>query len=333
MKRIMLLTGFIIVSFTIFVFVNKENELANQNEYTFWLAYWDLDDFEKDTKSIKSEIHAVSHFAAYFNDDENLFIPESTLSSLTLKESKQDYINYLSFVNDITYHGGSSSLKDTDLLNKLFETSDKHIEDIIFLTLDHGFDGVEIDYEGIKNDMELWQDYAGFIEKLYERTKENNLFLRVVLEPSVPSKELNFVEGPEYVLMAYNLHGPGSKPGPKADKDFLLKMLEKQKEIPGELNFALSTGGFDFLSDNTVQSLNEKEAHVLIEKYDVETSRDNKSQALYFRYLDEDNIEHEVWFSDSNTLKYWISILEEHKIYKYSFWKIGGNLNFESFIK
>lgn len=234
----------------------------------------------------------------------------------------------MTFVNDLELGDGSSSLKDVSLLYELFQSEEaveKHIIDILNLTIQEGFHGIEIDYEAIKGDIKLWELYIGFIEDLYAITEERNIPMRVVLEPNVPLDNISFPLGPDYVIMCYNLHGHGTSSGPKADKEFIIDMVNKFKSLPGEINFAFASGGFDFSQDGGVKSLTQKEAENLKIKHDAVEIRDEESRALYFNYKN-NGIEHEVWYADSQTIRYWIQLVKAIDNYSISIWKAGGNV-------
>lgn len=112
---------------------------------------------------------------------------------------------------------------------------EKHIEEIIDMVLDNGYKGIEIDYEGMKENLELWSLFVDFLENLQIEADKENLKLRVLLEPNFPLDSIILPEGPEYTIMCYNLHGTGTKPGPKADKNFILNMVEKWKNYQEKL--------------------------------------------------------------------------------------------------
>ena len=196
--------------------------------------------------------------------------------------------SYLTFVNDLILEDNTSSLKDVDLLYTLFETDrsmDDHIQDILRMTMEEGFDGIEIDYEAIKEDMVLWQLFVEFVEKLYGAAAEKDVLVRVLLEPNVPLDVIEFPEGPEYVMMCYNLHGQGSRPGPKANRKFLEDLIKKTGILPDKVNFALATGSFDFDSNGSARSVTEKQAVELLALFD-KTLKGMRKVRLYFDYID-----------------------------------------------
>lgn len=320
---------------------NKEKDLDDHREaeiitnhvnYSIWITYWDIKDLESEIESIQNSIDNICYFAAYFDQDKEPFIPSQTIESFkTMKDlyGHKGYGNYLTFVNDLILKDGTSSLKDVDLLYTLFETEESmnhHIEEILSMTISEGFDGIEIDYEAIKKDIELWELFIEFVNRLYQSANEKNILVRVLLEPNVPIDMITLPEGPEYVMMCYNLYGYGTKPGPKANKGFIEDLIKKMEGLPGEINFALATGGYDFYNNGKVNALTEKEAVELIKVYNKSTMRDKESQALFFHYIDHEGISHEVWYADQETIKYWTYIIQEAGDYGISIWRMGGNV-------
>lgn len=300
---------------------------VHKEKMSAWITYWDTDDAMAQIADLDGRLESLEYFAAYFDAQNQLFIPDKITQ---LREKvKQTYgeplpwSSYLTFVNDKLLLEGESSLKDTDLLYALLAeptTRQMHIQDILFLTESGGYDGVEIDYEAIRKDMALWQHFIDFITELSCETTQRGLLLRVVLEPGIPYEALSFPEGPEYVIMCYNLHGPGSEPGPKADDAFLLELTKKTSRLPGRKNFAIATGGFEWAGD-AVAALSQKEAHALARQKNVVQQRDAGSQALSFSYSCGD-IVHQVWYADSITLEHWMNLLRGTGDVSVSLWRL-----------
>lgn len=300
-----------------------------KTNFTAWEAYWSNDAVVEETVLLQEALQKVVHFAAYFNALNELFIPDETTQIFQeLKAKKLGVAHYLSIVNDKINGDGSSSLKDTDVLYDIFandETMSKHIETILEMALQEGYDGIEIDYEAIRQDKKLWKLFIEFSEKLYARLQENNLSMRIVLEPSAPVEEFIFPSGPEYVMMCYNLYGSGSEAGPKADKNFVKDLLNKMEHVPGEKSFAFATGGFDWDEDGNVKALTEMEAGALRDEYAVVSIRDSNSGALTFQYKDQEGTTHEVWYADGETLITWMTLVKDAGDYGISFWRLNGN--------
>lgn len=311
----------------------KENSrMDDGRKFSVWITYWDLKNIEQEISAVKDNIDNICYFAAYFNEEEKLFIPQEITDTYKLIKNKfgdNNYHSSLTFVNDLLKTDGTSSLKDTELLYTLFsstERMDSHINEIINLTVNGGYDGIEIDYEGIKNDIKLWKLYLEFVNRLYKSASAKNIPVRIVLEPNVPEKELEFIQGPEYVMMCYNLYGEGTEPGPKANEKFLIQMVDKMKAFPGKVNFALSSGGYDFAENGKSKQVTEIEAETLRKEYNAAVTRDKESNCIVFTYKDLQGMSHEVWYADKETLNFWYQVISKYGDYGVTLWRIGGNI-------
>ncbi len=244
-----------LLSMTLLSGCNKTEEEAMSVSSRFvWATYWDTKGLTTALKDHEESYDAIGFFAAYYDESGKAFIPEGTavltteLKDLGIFDRKE---SYLTFVNDqITAKG--SKLKDRALVQSLLKNETAtlhHIDEIIALTKGVGYSGVEIDYEAIKRDMELWSAFVDFISQLYERTHSEGLKLRVLFEPGAPIDAFDWPEGPEYVMMCYNLYGDGTEPGPKANPSFLKEMVAKMEPLGASVNFALANGGFDWAED------------------------------------------------------------------------------------
>lgn len=308
-----------------------QTETENQvKTISAWTVYWDTD-ILGELEGLGTKLDTLCYFAAYFDENEEPFIPEETTNTFNLvKEQYGDsrYNSYLTFVNDLKKPDSTSSLKDTELLYNLLATEDsreKHINTILSMTLEGSYGGIEIDYEAIKEDDVLWGYFIEFVKQLYASAAEKNIPVRIVLEPNAPTETFSFPEGPEYVMMCYNLYGYGTEPGPKANKEFILEMIKKMQYVPGKKSFAFSVGGFDFKEDGTVEQITEKEALSRREEKITEPVRDNSSQSIYFTYKDSEGKTHQVWYADKETLDAWFRIVTEAGDYGLSLWRLGGN--------
>jgi len=318
--------------------VSSPTQTAKPATLSAWVTYWDMPGAMGEACELGDSLSSLSFFAAYFNAEGELFICEEL--SILFEESMQSLsdkslIRYMTVVNDKLNSQGPASLKDTDLLYSLFITEDiitAHIGEHIAIAKEHGYDRHEIDYEGIRNDLTLWERFQTFLNRLNSETKEAGLSLRVLLEPSTPFEQIELPAGPEYVMMCYNLYGTHSGPGPKADADFIRKLAEKMSNLPGEKAFAIATGGFDWEGSNSVVSVTEAQATALQDNYSAQLCRDEASQCAVFTYRDEEDNLHEVWYADDVTLRYWANIIREFDNASVAIWRLGGNESLKNLI-
>ena len=298
---------------------------GGRGDITVWLAYWDIDAGSKDIKQLKGTVHNISYFAAYFDKDDNLFIPEE----ITQKKEKSENLSgkaYLSFVNDKAKSDGTNILKDKDVLRRAFENDESmqnHIDQILLLTKQGKYDGVEIDYEALWKDADLTKKFLVFATKLYTQAETAGLKVRIVLEPKTPF-DAGFCKGPEYVVMMYNLYGLHSEPGPKANREFIQSVLGKMQNLPGEKSVAFATGGCLWGSNGEKRLLTEDEASALAKKHHARLNRDKASGCQVFSY-EEDSVTYTIWYADAETIKYWTSAALELGDTNISLWRMGGN--------
>ena len=308
-----------------------EENIEDENKVSVWVTYWDTEGLMEELNVWEPYIKQINYFAAYFKEEGRLFVPQPTVEtkeSINRLLQGSELPEYLTIVNDQELEDGTSALKSTDLLYNLFESEEtmiKHINDILQVTLDDGYDGIEIDYEAIRDDMALWDKFLTFLNLLTKVAKDNNISLRVLLEPSTPVDDIQFPEGIEYIMMCYNLYGHGTEPGPKANRDFLIEMVEKMKKVSNRRGYALATGGFDFSSDGKTIAVTMAKAIDLQSIEGKDSYRDEQSQCMVFTYTKQ-NLAHEVWFADEDTLKYWTKVLIEEGEKNISIWRLGGTI-------
>ena len=311
-------------------FIVQDDVTSEATNTGVWITYWDLDTAYEELDLIGEDLDTLCYFAAYYDKDNEPFIPEG--SAQTIEKRRQDGTfndteNYLTFVNDKLTDTGSS-LKDTELLYDLFDSKNKakaHAQKITDMTKDAGFDGIEIDYEAIKKDQKLWGHFLDFVNELVPMASEKGLKVRILFEPSAPIKDYDWPKDAEYVMMCYNLYGYGTQPGPKADIAFLKEMVEKMESLPGEINFALASGGFDFASDGSVDQIDTINA-INLEKTGFDSHIDENSGDHVFKYTDDEGMDHEVWYADQDTLKLWIKTIKDSGHERITIWRLGGNI-------
>ena len=307
-------------------------QLAGERPLSAWAAYWDTGDVLAELSPIASRLGTLCYFEAYFAHDGALTVPDTLTALYGAVEAaypSHRWESYLTFVNDWQLADGSFDLKSmTPLKAVLADTAamDAHIAALVEFTASRGFDGLEIDYEALRKAPELWDAFAVFCARLYGAAQEAGLGLRVVLEPIAPFESVAFPAGPTYVVMCYNLHGGHSKPGPKADFDFLSSLMEKSAFLPGDPVFALATGGYDWDAAGDATQVTLQKALALYEERGKGTPiRDGASGAVAFRYTDENGKVHTVWFADSRTLTMWAEALARAGYARVSYWRLGGN--------
>lgn len=308
-----------------------EKEELNNSRVDVWIPYWGMSAVESDMDSLAGSVDDLCYFAAYFDEDGKLFLEDSTCilhEKYLNDDGYSDKKCYLTVVNDVKLTGGESFSKDIGILKELFssqEMMERHADDIIHLASSEKYDGIEIDYEAIKSNKELWGQFVDFERILIQKAKDSDLMVRIVLEPAFPAEEFDWPADCEYVLMCYNLYGKGTEPGPRATPQFLNEMVDKMSKMPGQINFALATGGYDFCENGEVKGVTRVEAEKLFALTPgTEPMRDEESGQLHFGYIDESDVIHYVWYADDTTISLWMDTISNRGYSDFTLFRAGA---------
>lgn len=306
-------------------------EGSAENGYATWVAYWDFDTAPEEMDACGNNITEITAFEAlYTGEDDEVWLPEEMPELIALLKDKYQGKKeiYLSFVNDFRVADNTYSQKDVALLERLISTEESrkhHVKEMIDTVKKYALDGIELDYENLKRAEHLGDAYGAFVQLLYEEAQKEDLKVKVDVEYQTAQKA-NLPIGPEYVVMCYNLFGEGTSPGPKADREFLIKCCENYVN-QGKVTMAFSTGGFDWKEGKECVAVTEREAVALFQEKCGENgilSRDEASGCVWFQYVEE-GIVHEVWYADAMTLNYWKQIVKEQGYEKIAIWRMNGN--------
>lgn len=303
---------------------------AGEAALSAWLADWQWQDGVRDLQEAAAGLDSLQLFAAYFDESDRLTFTDAFKTGLTsIRETaaaNPEMRIDLTIVNDILFEDGRESQKDSELITRLLADSDersRHANEIIDTANQYGFGGVELDYEKVNDDD--WDNFSAFVTELYNRLKAQGMTLRVVLEPRAPVEKLNLPSGPSYVMMAYNLYGNHSGPGPKADKAFIRKLAARLSYLPGEPYLALATGGFDWTGGKgTAKGITELQAAELAKLSSDPPQRDADSGSLKFQYKDSEGVKHTVWYADEKTISWWIELARLAGHSNIAIWRLGG---------
>ncbi|MCM2997944.1 glycosyl hydrolase family 18 protein [Paenibacillus cellulositrophicus] len=296
-------------------------------DLTAWVVDWQWESGLADAGELDKALSRVQAFAAYFDESDQPYLTKAFQEALpqireTAEAAGIGELN-LTLVNDIVRQDGGESPKDSELVSRLVSTKvarEKHIAEIEALLDQYSFQGVEIDYERIPD--KDWGYMNAFYRELYERIHAKGKSLRIVLESRAPVETLKLPEGPEYVMMAYNLYGTHSGPGPKADKAFLKKLAKRMTAVPGVKTIAIAAGGFDWHGDQ-VTAITEQQAVKMRYTNGSDLKRDAASGSLHYQYTDDKNVKHTVWYADGSTLTSWIDTLRQAGISHVAVWRLG----------
>ncbi|RIX49237.1 glycosyl hydrolase [Paenibacillus nanensis] len=307
----------------------QESAASAETALSAWIVDWDAEAGAADLAAVAASLESLQLFGAYYDEQRQITLREGfnrlidAADEAALEENGGE--RYLTVVNDILLGNGNSLQKDTGLVSNLAATVESrrdHAEEVVALAKEYGFDGVELDYERIAD--ADWPHVIALYNEMHQSLSAEGLKLRVLVEPGAPVTQHLLPEGPQYVIMAYNLYGTHSGPGPKADLAMIGKLAAKMDHIPGDPVMAFAAGGFDWNAEGAASAVTEIAAAKLAESAGVQPERDRKSGALYFAYTDEQGDKHTVWYADQETLRLWIEGAKQRGVHRVAIWRLGG---------
>ena len=303
-----------------------------------WVADWDMNGGLAELR--QANFKNVLMFAAYFDKQGRPFLTDDMKKALRgglAASVRPGQGVYLSVVNDVVEAPGKSVQKDPGLVSRLMATEASrtaHRNDLLALLAAYPFSGLELDYERV--DMKDWPVLLNFARDLSALLAQQGKKLRLVMEPKQKYLQGSLPAGPQYVVMAYNLHGSHNGPGAKADDAFLRQLAQWSANQPVKPGLALSAGGFAWTSRGVVE-VTERKAIAWAQGAGVQPVRDAGSHALYFRAPDNAPGSPlfakaptgglcEVWYADGATLAHWAEVGRGLGFGDVSIWRLGGNM-------
>ena len=219
-----------------------------------------------------------------------------------------------------------SNLQDTLINNILINLSAK------------GYRGLDIDFEFVlASDRDA---YSAFIKKLTTILNQNGYEVIVALPPKTSDDQKGLLyEGIDYaalgnaanrvLLMTYEWGysmGPplaiAPVPSVRRVLDYAISRIE-----PGKIFMGMPNYGYDWTlpyqrGNPPAPSISTVEAISLARNYGAVIMYDEVSQAPYFNYTDQNNINHEVWFEDTRSAAAKLALVAEYGFYGVLYWDL-----------
>lgn len=203
----------------------------------------------------------------------------------------------------------------------------------LFLATDH-YRGLMIDFESFPK-----KGQRGYVALLRELSSDlHSKGMKLYVSVQVRNEDYDYkaisstVDG--VVIMNYDEHYPGGKPGAVASQDWFQKNLESAvKEIPKDkLICALGNYGYDWAQKPRKKgqvavadkSVSVQESWLGARDSDEDIDFDGEALNPHFSYLDENNLRHDVWFLDAVTALNEMRAAQTLGIQAFALWRLGS---------
>lgn len=207
------------------------------------------------------------------------------------------------------------------------------INNILLSIKANHYRGVNIDIEGIYASDR--KNFSTFVKDLYNELHPQGFVVSIAVPAKTVDNPKNSWNGAfdyiqlstyadSIVLMTYDQHSPGGEPGPvasivwvKAVMNYAITAIPKNKLLLG-----VAAYGYDWSSIGTkaysIHGINN-----LASKYKVKIEWDTISQSPYFKYTDQDGINHTVWFENSTSLGTKLDLMNNLNLSGIALWRLG----------
>lgn len=235
--------------------------------------------------------------------------------------------------------GGSfdSDLAATLLRNPALQ--DTLITNLLDLVRSKGYTGVNFDFEYVYPEDK--ENYNAFLRKVVSRFRPEGLSVSTALAPKVREDQQGLLyEAHDYeaqgqivdfiVLMTYEWGWSGGRPWAIAPinkvrevLDYAVTVIPREKILMGVPLYGRDWK-IPWVQGTYATTVNPQEAIQLAARYGVSIEYNEEFQSPFFRYTDESNQQHEVWFEDARSVQAKYDTIKNYGLRGGSFWVLGS---------
>jgi spore germination protein YaaH len=211
----------------------------------------------------------------------------------------------------VTAAGGGSGGYDKSAAAAILASPDsrrQHIANLVALVVDKGYDGIDLDWEGLKaSDRDR---FATFVAELAAALHAKHRFLSIAVFPktSEPGRWDNPIAEDyarigaavdEFKIMTYNYSGSWSAPGPQAPAAWLNAVLTfaESTVAPAKISMGVPFYGYDWHNGSTSTFL-ESNAVTAAATYNLEVARERRSNEAQLTFTDSGGVSHVAIYQD-----------------------------------
>jgi spore germination protein len=223
------------------------------------------------------------------------------------------------------------------LLNDM-NIQDQFLNNIVTTARRNNFRDIHFDFEYLRP--EDREAYNRFLRKAKARFNREGWLLSTALAPKTSATQKGrWYEAHDYrahgeivdfvVIMTYEWGysgGPAMAVSPIGPVRDVLRYAAS--EMPStKIMMGQNLYGYDwtlpFVQGTTARAVSPQQAIMLAAKYKVAIQYDNKAQAPFFNYVDENKKRHVVWFEDARSIQAKFDLIKELNLRGMSYWKLG----------
>ncbi|MBB2145982.1 glycosyltransferase [Pedobacter sp. LMG 31464] len=190
----------------------------------------------------------------------------------------------------------------------------------------YGFDGVNIDFEELKETTD--EPLIAFEQNLYTQLHAQNLLVTQDISPDNNDYDPNVLQKyNDYIfVMAYDQHSELSNPGEISNQEWVEEQLDHicAKMPANKVILALACYGYDWPQGSVGTPTTYSNALSVASTYNSKITYNTTSANLNYSYTDENLINHRVFFTDAITNYNLIRKADDWDIAGIALWRLGS---------
>lgn len=316
-----------------------------------WIPYWDQQRGYNSYLENKKIINYIAFF--WYTLDKNGDVKKYTLAKTDgelIRKAQKNGTKVLAIVTNLPDDEDKDEDEDDWAYKRLEpilfseEKRKSHINTLVSLAKDDGFDGINIDYEALPGSYR--EGFTLFIKELAEALHRENKILAVAIHPKTSEKnpmENNGSWAQDWKVLAkhadqlhfmtYGEHYPASQPGPIASPKWLSEILNyaRKQFIPlGKIFVGIPFYGEIWLHKESRRpqgidvDLTYTATQKLKRKYNGQEGWDEKHLSPYLLFEDNKNRKYSVWFENEKSIHEKVNLSNSLGFCNFAIWRIGG---------
>jgi len=297
-----------------------------------WLPNWDVKEAFQSFKDNSDIITTISPFWYNVAEDGTLILKENSEDQSVINLAKEKKVTLIPTITN-SFKGATVSPIFNDL-----ELKKKNIQIIVDKVLEKGYDGIDIDYEGIYSEDK--NAFTAYLRDLDEALNKHGKKLTVAIQAKSFPTLLKFGDRgqdwaaiapyvDEFRIMTYDYGWKGSIPRPVAPYYWVEEVIEYAiTKVPREkiyvgvpfYGYGWSEGFFSSYTYATIK--------LILDKYGVDFQYDPAQKTNRLFYVSEfdtrnPKLPHEVWFENHVSLEAKLELVKKYNLGGISIWRLG----------
>jgi poly-beta-1,6 N-acetyl-D-glucosamine synthase len=200
------------------------------------------------------------------------------------------------------------------------------ISNIVFNLKKFKLNGINIDFEELHENTDEY--VIQFQKELYEVLHPLGYLVTQDIAPF--NEDYNIQELAKYndliFVMAYDQHNSSTRPGPIAAQEWVEAALDDAcKKVPSEkLVLCLAAYGYDWPTGSKGDDVTYQEAISTALESEGKVHYNDNTYNLDYTYFDDNNIKHQVYFTDAATIYNAMRAAEDFEVAGVAIWRLGS---------